>query len=270
MTQTTIRVSIGQIDCVPGDPKENGRTAQDVIRRSSDEGATVVVLPEMADLGYVLPDIPAKATTLADNPFVDAIQNEASRHGVTVLAGVTERVDNTTIYNTIAVIAPDGALTATYRKTHLFGGERKYLAAGDDLTVTDIAGVRSGIMNCYDIRFPEMARALMTQGAKVIYVPAAFPLVRVNHWRTLTEARALENQVYLVAANRVGDDGPGLATCGRSRVIDPYGIVIADSPESQERLVIANLDLEVIEKTRAVLPALKDRRPDLYNRWGQA
>ena len=158
-----------------------------------------------------------------------------------------------------------GKLAARYRKAHLFtlAREPRFLKPGQSLTLAAIEGLQWGIMLCYDIRFPEMARSLALRGAEVVVVPAAWPAARANHWSTLLAGRAIENQLYMIGANRAGSDG-SLQFAGGSRVVDPYGVLLAAAPEAGEQLLIAELQKSRVDEVRASMPVFQDRRPDLY------
>jgi predicted amidohydrolase len=185
---------------------------------------------------------------------------------ITVVVGLSERVGGD-IYNTALVLGPKGERIAKYRKTHLITAEpvceQNTIRPGDALALCDIAGFRAGLMTCYDIRFPELARKLVLAGAEILIVPAAFPRTRIMHWEALGVCRAIENQVYVAAVNRVGTD-EGLTFGGSSRLLDPYGDVLASASETDETLLVGEVTRERLTEVRNGLKVFADRRPELY------
>jgi predicted amidohydrolase len=170
---------------------------------------------------------------------------------------------------------PDGEEKAVYRKVHMFDvevGGRTYReseneAPGEELVVSETAGgVKLGMSICYDLRFPELYRILAVRGARVLVVPAAFTLATTReHWEVLLRARAIEDQAYVVAANQVGEHAKGYRSGGRSMIVDPWGVVLAQAPDA-ESYVLAELDLERQAEIRRTMPSLANRRPSAY-RW---
>jgi predicted amidohydrolase len=191
-----------------------------------------------------------------------------------VAGSIAERVDGSARgANTSVHVGPDGTDRATYRKLHMFDvlvGGRDYResdgeAPGDEVVLSALAdGTGLGLTICYDLRFPELYRRLTVDGARILAVPSAFtePTTR-DHWEVLLRARAIENQAFVVAANQIGRHAPGLRTGGRSMIVDPWGIVLAQAPDT-ETYVVAELDLARLERIRADLPSLANRRPEIY------
>ena len=223
----------------------------------------LVVLPEavMHDFGSADHDLAAAAESL-DGPFVSSLTEHAARLDTTIVAGMFERTDALP-YNTLVVVGPDG-LRSTYRKIHLYDSfgyrESDRLRAGAiEPVAIDIAGTRVGLMTCYDLRFPELARALMdTQPVPdVLVVPAAWVAGerKVDHWRTLLAARALENTVYVVAAAQGGD-----RYTGHSLVVDPWGSIVDEVRGTDTAVIRADLEPWVVARSREVNPSLANRR----------
>ena len=231
-------------------------------------GADLVVLPELwAPGGFAYRGWPEHAEAL-DGPTMTAIAAAAADIGAVVHAGsVIERApagpDGRGLWNTSVLLGPDGSVVATYRKVHRFGfgaGEPELLEAGTDIVTAPLPGmdVVAGLSTCYDLRFPEMFRALLDAGAQLLLVPAAWPAARVAHWSLLGRARALENQCLLVAANTAGTHA-GHAMGGRSQVVAPDGEVLAEAGDGEETLVL-DLDLDTVAQARQRFPVLADRR----------
>ncbi|MBI4403470.1 MAG: carbon-nitrogen family hydrolase, partial [Deltaproteobacteria bacterium] len=161
----------------------------------------------------------------------------------------------------------DGTLIGKYRKTHLFACSPVYehhcLSPGDSYEIMEIGGLKFGLLICYDLRFPELARSLALKGAQVLVLVSAWPRSRIEHWRILCAARAIENQLYMVAANRVGQDGE-MVFGGSSCLVDPYGIVIGSANDSGEALLVGEIDEEKIASVRKKMPVFEHRREDIY------
>jgi len=260
-----IRIALGQIDCRIGDWNANCQAMAREARRAAEAECDLVVFPEFADLGTTLAAILEHAHPVGTGPW-EALTCVARDLGIHVIAGLCER-DGERIFNTSAVFSPTDGLVAKYRKIHLFSAEpvceHEQLTAGDELVIVSIAGIRCGLMICYDLRFPELARGLALRGAELLIVPAAWPFPRLSHFKTLTACRAIENQLYLAAVNRVGTDGP-LTYCGGSALLDPYGIPVTTASEIDPALLMAEVTTEAIHKTRSHLRVFDDRRPDVY------
>lgn len=228
---------------------------------SAAEEFDLVVLPEAAmhDFGSADHDLSAVAEPL-DGPFLSMLGDEARRLGATVVAGMFEQVDGLP-FNTLVVLDRDGALCQTYRKIHLYDSfgyrESDRLAAGAITpVVVDIAGRPVGLMTCYDLRFPEHARALVDGGAELFVVPAAWVAGdhKLDHWRTLVTARAIENTVHVAAAAQCGE-----RYVGHTMAVDPLGRIVGEA-ESEPTIVRATLDAEDVARARAANPSLANRR----------
>lgn len=225
-------------------------------------GADLVVLPELWVPGaFAYSAFEPSATELGVGA-VPEIAAAAKEIGAFVVAGTyIERRDGQ-LHNTAVLLSPQGEIVHTYRKIHLFGfdhGEATVLAAGDDTAVAAIGGLPTlGMTTCYDLRFPELYRQFVDQGAELFVVPTGWPASRLEHWRVLTRARAIENQVFFVGCNQVGNQ-EGVEMAGHSVVIDPWGEVIAEAGDDEEVLTV-EIDLAMVAKTRAEFPVLRDRK----------
>jgi deaminated glutathione amidase len=242
------------------DPAEN-RVALDVVADVAGS-SDLVVFPEafMRDFGESGADV-AKFAEPLDGPFVTRLAELARAHGETLLAGMFETSDDPERpYNTLVLVDGDG-LRTSYRKIHLYDSfgyrESERLTAGAlEPVVAEVGGVKVGLMTCYDLRFPELARALVDQGAELLVVPSAWVAgpAKVHHWRTLVTARAIENTVYLAAAGQ-----PGPRYTGHSMVVAPDGEVLVEAGEGA-CVVDARLERDVLDKIRATNPSLANRR----------
>jgi predicted amidohydrolase len=221
-------------------------------------GADLVVLPELWPNGGFAYDRWEAAAQPLDGPVVAGLRGAARELGALVHMGsLVERDETGRLFNTSVLLGGDGEILATYRKIHLFGfgeGEPKLMTAGDDVVVHDALGLAT----CYDLRFPEQFRRLLDAGAEVVLIPAAWPAKRVAHWRLLAQARAVENQSYVIACNTAGTHS-GVAMGGGSIVVDPWGTVLAEAGTDEEVLVV-DLDSDLVARTRSSFPILADRR----------
>lgn len=270
----SVRAAVVQMT-TGGDVAANRGAADRLVRRAAGMGAALVVLPERWNLLHGDRETLAAAEDL-DGPTLAGIRTLAAELGVAIHAGsITERIpgDDRRTFNTTVLVGPDGGDLAVYRKIHLFdvsvGGhtyrESDVSAAGDALGCADVAGLRLGLSICYDLRFPELYRALVDRGATALAVPAAFTAATgKDHWEPLLRARAIENQCFVLAAGQFGEHANGTRSHGRSMIVDPWGTVTAQVPDG-EGVACADLDLAAQARIRATLPALSHRRPDAYS-----
>jgi deaminated glutathione amidase len=258
------------------DPSANRATADRLTRAAAGEGASLIVLPEKWTAMGDDEQLRAAAEPL-DGPTLAWAQATARELRVELVAGsFCERVPGAEkLANTCVHVDAHGELRAVYRKVHMFDvevGGRTYRESdleqpGDEIVLSQTAaGVELGLSICYDLRFPELYRILAVRGARVLTVPAAFTLATTrDHWEPLLRARAIENQAFVIAANQVGEHPGGNRSGGRSMIVDPWGVVLAQAPDA-EGVVYADLDLERQGEIRARLPSLANRRAEAY-RW---
>lgn len=247
-----------------------------LITEAATGGAQLVVLPEVATWRGLQTDEPSQALPIP-GPDSEALCDLARKAGVWLLGGSTlERPPQgddqaaQRCFNTSLLISDQGQLEARYRKIHLFDidlpgrvsiRESDTRQPGSEVTCVDTPFGRIGLAVCYDLRFPELFRALVDQGAEIIVMPSAFTAVTgAAHWEVLLRARAIENQCFMLAPNQVGRGRAGFAEYGNSIAIDPWGTVLARADEEEERCLFADLDAEVLERTRRELPCLEHRR----------
>lgn len=260
-----------------GDKQRNLAAAEGLVRAAAADGAELIALPEKWNLlagGEQLLD----GAEPLDGPSLAAARGWAADLGVHLLAGsICERgEEGEKAYNTSVLVGPDGEDVAVYRKIHMFdvdaGGvsyrESAYESPGTETVLAHLGGLVLGMTVCYDLRFPELFRILALRGARIVAVPSAFTLATGrDHWEVLLRARAIEDQVFVLAPNQVGEAPPHFSSLGRSMVIDPWGVVLATAPDG-EAFVAAELDLAGQDRVRASLPSLANRRPGAY-RWPQ-
>jgi len=263
-----MRVSLCQLN-TRDDRAANLAEARRLLEESAARGADLAVLPELVD--YLGPADGAPAPETPDGEFGRTMAAAARELGMWVLAGSFRETapDAGLAYNTSLLFDRTGGLAGAYRKIHLYDveipGRVSYresatVAPGEKPVVLDVEGVPLGLSICYDLRFPELYRALAVDGAQVLAVPAAFMAhTGRDHWEVLLRARAVENQCWVVAAAQIGDHEPGRTCYGRSMVVDPWGTVVAQAPDVVG-VTVADLDLDRVLTVREQVPSLANRR----------
>lgn len=290
--EVKLKVSLLQMDVAYGDPEENRRRAEELIKAALKQKKKpgVLVLPEMWTTGYDLKRVGQIADT-EGSPTIDWLREIARKNSVNIVAGSiadkrTPAVEisgpdhesgrnfmggmdgsethGEGIFNSSYIIDREGDIVARYDKVHRFRlmDEDKYLFPGTKAVTFELDGVPCGIIICYDLRFPEFVRKLALLGAKVLFVPAQWPKPREMHWKLLNIVRAIENQFFVVAVNRVGRDKSGEYP-GMSMVVDPWGEELVEGSDRQEVLT-TTLYLSRVDHAREKMPVFSDRRPELY------
>lgn len=255
-----------------GDKARNLTAAERLVREAAADGAEFVALPEKWNLLAGGAELAAGAEPL-DGPSLTAARGWARDLGIHLLAGsISERGEGEKASNTSVLIGPDGEDLAVYRKIHMFdvdaGGvsyrESEFERPGEEAVVTQAGDLSVGLTVCYDLRFPELFRILALRGARLIAVPSAFTLATGrDHWEVLLRARAIENQLFVLAPNQWGEAPPHYSSFGRSAIVDPWGVVLATAADG-ECFVAADLDFAALERVRESLPSLANRRPGAY------
>jgi 5-aminopentanamidase len=263
-------VAVAQIEPQLAESERNLDTCVARIEEAAAAGAQLIVLPECAIPGYMF-DSAEEAMPFAEEipgPASERLGREARRLGVHVVCGLLER-DGDSLRNAAVLVGPDG-LIGTYRKTHLpFLGVDRFVVPGDELSVYDTPLGRIGVEICYDLRFPEVTRTLALRGADIVAHPTNFPMAAKIQTELITLARAAENRVYLLTANRVGKERWG-EFCGWSQIVDPYGRRLAEAGETEEALLVADVEIENARDKDYVIPGEYElylfghRRPELY------
>jgi predicted amidohydrolase len=271
------RIRVACVQMTSGTDKAvNLETAERLVAQAAASGADIVVLPEKWNAIGESALYHATAEPIDGGESVTAMSDWARRHGVTLVGGsIAERREGREkLSNTSLVFDPDGQIVATYRKIHLFdvevGGvvyrESEAEEPGDEAVVVEAENWKIGLSVCYDVRFPELYRILALEGAQLVTVPAHFTTpTGKDHWHVLLRARAIENQLYVVAAAQIGETLPGKPAYGRSLIVDPWGLVVAQAPD-EETVISAELDRAHLEDIRAKLPSLANRQSNAY-RW---
>jgi predicted amidohydrolase len=256
-----------------GDKDRNLEAADRLVRAAATDGAEFVALPEKWNLLAGGEELAAGAEPL-DGPSLTAARGWAGDLGIHLLAGsISERgEEGEKASNTSVLIGPGGENLAVYRKIHMFdvdaGGvsyrESEFERPGSEPVAAAVGDLTAGLTVCYDLRFPELFRILALRGARLIAVPSAFTLATGrDHWEVLLRARAIENQLFVIAPNQFGSAPPHYSSFGRSMIVDPWGVVLATAPD-EECFIGADLDLEAQDRVRESLPSLANRQPGAY------
>lgn len=258
-----IKVALAQLDVSFAQPAENFARVRAAVKKAAERNVDVVIFPEMWNTGYALTQL----GKLADDggQHTQRLLTELARqYDVNIVGGSVATRRDSKFYNTSYIVDRLGQLVGEYDKVHLFGlmKEDQFLTAGNRESYFRLAGVPSASFICYDLRFPEWIRTVARHGASVLYFSAEWPTSRIPQWKLMLRARAVENQAFVVAVNRVGTD-PDNQFNGHSLVVDPLGKVIVDAGEIQN-IAYAELDLEQLQQVRGPIPVFRDRRPDLY------
>lgn len=257
-----LNVSLGQIDVALGQPEQNLNKVRAMTAEARRRGSDLVVFPELWSTGYDLEQVQEYATPIDRGLFAETA-NLAREHEIHILGSLLE--DSAQGFrNTATLFSPEGQLLAQYSKVHLFRPmeEDVYLVAGEEARVFAFPWGKSALAICYDLRFPELFRKYALGGAKVVFLVAEWPWPRLVHWQTLLKARAIENQVFVVACNRVGESGEW-SFFGHSGIYDPSGELLAGAAED-EILVTSSLDLDMVDSVRQSMTVFEDRKDDVY------
>lgn len=264
----TARLALVQFESALCDPAANTEKACRMIAEAGAQGADLVIFPELFSTGYQLNIVGPRIVELAEpveGPTVTALCEAARAANCYVVAGLALTYDLTgVVYNSSVFIDRGGNLMGTYDKQHLWALERFHFRSGCDCPVFETDFGRVGVMICYDMGYPEVARMLTLQGADLVVCPSAWCAEDMDVWDVNAPARALENTVFLAAVNRFGEED-GLSMPGRSLVCNPRGHVVAQLEDPAEGVLYADIDLNEIDGFRERSPYLRDRRPDLYD-----
>ena len=259
-----MKISCIQMDMEFCNPTENYLKAEKLIEESIKDSPDVIVLPEMWNTGFFPHDNLAELSDNNGEKTKKAIGLLAGKFGVNIVAGSVANVKNGEVYNTAYIFSRTGECVAEYDKTHLFTPmhEDDSFRKGNRLCSFTLDGNKCGIIICYDVRFPELTRSLCVDGLDFLFVVAQWPNVRIPHLETLTRARAIENQMFVVCCNSCGKVGDTVYG-GHSAIIDPWGEVLCNAGENEEA-ISADCDTSVLKNIRETINVFSDRRPELY------
>lgn len=263
-----MRLSLAQFEVARGDAEANLVRISELVEEATSVGSELLCLPEMCTTGFDWNYNRARLDEAAGD--IDRLAALAAKNSIAICGSFLEKTESGNAANCFYYLDSAGSVVAHYRKLHLFTlfGEEKHVEAGDQAVAfkTDLGDFAASI--CYDLRFPELYRANTASGARLHFLPAAFPHPRLAHWRTLIQARAIENQSFFVAVNQCGVEGHQGSVgetryFGHSMVVDPWGEVLAEAGEDAS-LVHVDIDLALVEQVRGKLSAWDDRRTDLF------
>jgi omega-amidase len=252
-----------QMDIAYGNPIKNYQKAEKLIEKALSEKPDIIVLPELWTTGYDL----TRLYEIADKDAIQTIEFlklAAKKYQVHFVGGSVANRGETGVKNTLLIINKQGNLVHQYNKLHLFKlmDEHLFLEAGAEKGLFELEDCQFAGVICYDIRFPEWIRSHTADGAEALFVVAEWPAPRLNHWRSLLIARAIENQCYVIACNRSGKD-PASTFFGHSMIIDPWGEIVAEAGENEE-ILTAEIEMDLVKETRKKIPVFEDRLPEYY------
>jgi omega-amidase len=258
-----MKIAVCQMNVIQGDKEKNRKTAETYIDEAAQNGAKVIVLPEMWTSGYDFDRLPEHTETI-DGPTSQFLSRKASEHQVYIVGGSFPIQFESGVKNTSITFDPRGNAINVYSKIHLIGlmEEDKYLTSGVEYNIYEIEQFSAATIICYDLRFPELIRSYALDGASVLFVPAQWPIQREQHWLALLRARAIENQLYVIGANMAGRNENDIFN-GHSIVFDPWGEIVAEAG-SEPVILYADIDLHMVKTVRERVPVFKDRVPNLY------
>lgn len=262
---SNLTIALAQIDLAIGEPQKNLAAARAKIAEAKSCGAAIVVLPELWSSAYDLERAMNHGSSI-DAGMFKSIAGAARENQIAVVGSLLETRDGKA-YNTATLFDARGNRLGAYSKLHLVPmlDEDKFLAGGDDAQVFDAAFGTFALGVCYDLRFPELWRHYALAGARIAFIPAEWPQRRIAHWHTLLPARAIENQMFFVGCNRVGTS-TGETFGGHSMIVNPWGEILVEGDE-REALLVAQIDLAMVDEVRARVPVFRDRRADVYAKW---
>lgn len=257
-----MKIGCIQLNVGFGKVEQNYERAESFIREAASKGAEIIVLPEMWNTGYALEKLPELADENGERTKA-FLQQLARELGVHIVGGSVSTKKGDGFYNTMYTVSKDGEIVGEYDKAHLFRlmDEHKFLQAGSHMNRFALGDIEAAGVICYDIRFPEWLRTHALAGAKVLFISAQWPTPRIDHWKTLLQARAIENQCFVIAVNRIANKVDNFN--GQSMVIQPWGEVLWTGAEDEE-LAIVDVDFSIVDEVRNRIPVYDDRRPELY------
>ncbi|RHW43452.1 carbon-nitrogen family hydrolase [Neobacillus notoginsengisoli] len=258
-----MKIACVQMNVQFGDIEQNFSSVENHVKKAAAEKADTIVFPEMWNTGYALNQL----DQLADENGQRArkfLKELAVTFNVNIVGGSVATKKDGSFYNTMYVANRSGEIVAEYDKAHLFKlmDEHLFMKAGQKMNMFELEGIMCGGVICYDLRFPEWIHGHVLKGAKIMFVPAQWPSKRIDHWQILLQARAIENQCFIVAVNNVGSN-PNNEFNGHSMVIAPWGELLL-SGQTEEGIYYVNVDLQEVDSVRNTIPVFQDRRPDLY------
>jgi predicted amidohydrolase len=258
-----MRIALAQFDVKSGETNSNLATASEYIALAARRGAKLVVLPELWSSGYDLERCQMHAQAFHEK-VLPALTQLSRRHHLYIVGSVLKVNSRREVFNSAVLLGPAAGSIRVYRKIHLFGPmlENQFLTPGRTTPIFHLPFGALALAICYDLRFPELFRKYALKGARLVILCAQWPAPRLEHWRTLVRARAIENQFFVVACNRVGWS-QGTRFGGHSMIVDPWGNVLQEGA-GRAALLTADIDFQAVNESRSRIPSLNDRRPAAY------
>jgi predicted amidohydrolase len=255
-------ISLAQMNIALGDERKNTNQMEKWTAEAGRRGSHLVVFPELWSTGYALEQSKELAHTINAGLF-QQLASAAVQNKISLVGSILEK-RGLEVANSASFFAPNGRMLGIYRKIHLFRlmQEDQWLQPGAAPLAMDLPWGNTALAICYDLRFPELFRRYAVDGAKMVIIPAEWPIERIEHWRALLVARAIENQCYMVACNAAGLTGE-TAFGGHSMIVDPWGKIVVEAGEAPQ-LITAEIELDVVDEVRKRIPVFEDRRTDLY------
>jgi len=253
-------IQIASIQMSIGDETKSERITRAEALLDQVKGADLVILPEIWNIGYFAFDLYAKESEPIDGETATRMSAKAKEHGFYLHTGSMVEKEGEKLHNTSLLFDPHGNLLARYRKIHLYGygsKESQILSRGDEVVVVETPLGKMGMCTCYDLRFPELFRAMLDKGAELFLVTSGWPYPRLEHWLMFNRIRAIENTAFLVSSNGVGINR-GVQFCGHSMIVDPWGVILASGGD-EECILKVEIDIEKVSTVRREFPAVSDR-----------
>lgn len=259
-----VRLGLAQIHIIHGNVNANLERATSIMKSAASLGCSLVVFPELFSSGFDLDN--AQIHALRNSEFLFSLKSLQETAPIILGGSLIEAGSGKRYFNTFYFVPP-GSTVIKYRKVHLFKPmrEHEFFIPGNQLVSADLLGEQVGLSICYDLRFPMLFQKYAQQGCKLVILSAEFPLGRIEHWKVLTRARAVENQIYIAAVNCVGKTGDTLFG-GSSIVVSPTGNTLVEGSTHEEALLFVDIDLDAASKYQLSFPVLPDSRPDVYSK----
>ncbi|MDX1994358.1 MAG: carbon-nitrogen family hydrolase [bacterium] len=257
-----VTISLAQMNIALGDVKKNVSLVEKWTAEAARRGSHLVVFPELWSTGYALDRAKEFAAQLNSGVF-SQLSTIATQNKISIVGSILEKRGHEAA-NSASFIAPNGRMMGVYRKIHLFQlmDEDKYLQPGSSPLSMELPWGLTGLAICYDLRFPELFRRYAVEGTKMMIIPAEWPMERLEHWRVLLQARAIENQCFIVATNAAGQTGDTVFG-GHSMIVDPWGKIIIEGGD-EPNLLTAEIEMDRVDEIRQRIPVFEDRRPETY------
>lgn len=257
-----ISISLAQINLEIGNTAKNLEIAIQMISKAAESKSDLILLPELWSSSYDLENCSRYAGE--NREIIFELANFAKSKNIAI-GGSLLREYQGDIYNTLSMIKSDGEILAQYDKIHLFRmmDEHIWMKPGNRIKIADFPWGKAGLAICYDLRFPEIFRLYAHKGVKIIMLVAEWPIIRINHWKILLQARAIENQVFIAAVNSVGKTGQAMYG-GSSTIIGPWGKILVEGGQTDPQIITSEIDLTEVDHAQNKIPVLDDCRPDIY------